>query len=481
MFGPFKPAPHIAELPKDKIDPVYRRLRWQVFAGIFFGYAAYYFVRANFDLAQKGLIEAGLYNKAELGIIGTGAGLAYGLSKFVMAWMSDRSNPKVFLPFGLLLSGLCMTMMGLMPWATSGILVMFIMIFLNGWFQGMGWPPCGRTMVHWWSKSERGSIVSIWNCAHNVGGMVPGLMVFLAGAIYFNTTGIEATAKDVWQQALYYPGIAAMIAAIPIYLMMKDTPQSCGLPPIEKWRNDYPDNYDEKKSEQELTTKEILVTYVLKNRLLWYIAIANVFVYLIRYGVLKWSPVYLGEVKHFNIKGTASAYIIYELAAIPGTLLCGWVSDKIFKGKRGLTGFIFMILTTAAVVALWLNPATPEAELAQYAGKAWYENPYQLMDFILMTTIGFLIYGPVMLIGLHALELAPKKAAGTSAGFTGLFGYLGGTVSASAVVGWAAEYYGWDGGFYVMIAGGVLAILLMFITMVEEGKHKAKLENHYGN
>ncbi|AHG76731.1 glycerol-3-phosphate transporter [Mannheimia bovis] len=480
MFGPFKPAPHIAELPADKVDARYKFLRWQVFAGIFFGYAAYYFVRANFDLAQKGLIEAGLYNKAELGIIGTGAGLAYGLSKFVMAWMSDRSNPKVFLPFGLLLSGLCMTMMGLMPWATSGIAVMFVMIFLNGWFQGMGWPPCGRTMVHWWSKSERGTIVSIWNCAHNVGGMVPGLMVILAGAIFYNTYGVEATAKDIWQQALYYPGIAAMIAAIPIYFMMKDTPQSCGLPPVEKWRNDYPDDYDEKKSETELTTKEILFTYVLKNKLLWYIAIANVFVYLIRYGVLKWSPVYLGEVKHFNIKGTASAYIIYELAAIPGTLLCGWVSDKIFKGKRGLTGFVFMILTTAAVVALWLNPATPEAELAQYAGKAWYENPYQLMDFILMTTIGFLIYGPVMLIGLHALELAPKKAAGTSAGFTGLFGYLGGTVSASAVVGWAAHEFGWDGGFYVMITGGVLAVLLMFIVMIEEGKHKAKLGDHYG-
>lgn len=352
MIGPFKPAPHIAELPADKIDARYRFLRWQVFAGIFFGYAAYYFVRANFDLAQKGLIEAGMYNKAELGIIGTGAGLAYGLSKFFMASISDRSNPKVFLPFGLLLSGLCMTMMGLMPWATSGIAVMFIMIFLNGWFQGMGWPPCGRTMVHWWSKSERGSIVSIWNTAHNLGGMVPGAMVLLASAVYFSTHGVEATAKDVWQQALYYPGIAAMIAAIPIYFMMKDTPQSCGLPPIEKWRNDYPDDYNEKTYEHDLSTKDIFVTYVLKNRLLWYIAIANVFVYLIRYGVLKWSPVYLGEVKHFNIKGTAWAYTIYELAAVPGTLLCGWVSDKVFKGKRGLTGFIFMILTTAAVVAL---------------------------------------------------------------------------------------------------------------------------------
>lgn len=136
MFGPFKPAPHIAELPAEKIDSTYKRLRWQVFAGIFFGYAAYYFVRANFDLAQPGLIQAGLYSKAELGVIGSAAGLAYGLSKFVMAGMSDRSNPRVFLPFGLLLSGLCMTLMGLFPWATSGIAIMWVMIFLNGWFQG---------------------------------------------------------------------------------------------------------------------------------------------------------------------------------------------------------------------------------------------------------------------------------------------------------------------------------------------------------
>lgn len=63
MIGIFKPSPDAPRLPADKIDPTYRRLRWQVFAGIFFGYAAYYFVRSNFDLAQKGLIEAGCTQK----------------------------------------------------------------------------------------------------------------------------------------------------------------------------------------------------------------------------------------------------------------------------------------------------------------------------------------------------------------------------------------------------------------------------------
>ena len=41
MIGILKPAPHKPRLPEAQIDPTYRRLRWQVFAGIFFGYAAY--------------------------------------------------------------------------------------------------------------------------------------------------------------------------------------------------------------------------------------------------------------------------------------------------------------------------------------------------------------------------------------------------------------------------------------------------------
>ena len=87
-----------------------------------------------------------------------------------------------------------------------------------------------------------------------------------------------------------------------------------------------------------------------------------------------------------------------------------------------------------------------------------------------MIIIGFLIYGPVMLIGLHALELAPKKAAGTAAGFTGLFGYLGGSVAASAIVGYTVDFFGWNGGFMVMIGGGILAVILLLVVMINEHK-----------
>ncbi|MDP1020248.1 glycerol-3-phosphate transporter, partial [Klebsiella pneumoniae] len=48
-----------ARLPAAEIDPLYRRLRWQIFLGIFFGYAAYYLGRKNFALAMPYLIEQG--------------------------------------------------------------------------------------------------------------------------------------------------------------------------------------------------------------------------------------------------------------------------------------------------------------------------------------------------------------------------------------------------------------------------------------
>ena len=82
--------------------------------------------------------------------------------------------------------------------------------------------------------------------------------------------------------------------------------------------------------------------------------------------------------------------------------------------------------------------------------------------------IGFFIYGPVMLIGVHALDLAPKKAAGTAAGFTGLFGYLGGAVAANVVIGMVVDTAGWDAGFELIVAACVLAIILIAFTWSAE-------------
>lgn len=427
----FKPAPHIPRLSDDEIAKQYPKTRLQVFIGIMIGYASYYLTRSNFPLAAPHLMKAFGWSTADVGNVRAALGVAYGVGKFLMGTWSDRSNPRYFMAAGLFLSGAINLVF---PYAAS-VSAMFILMFINGLFQGMGWPPAGRTMTHWFSISERGTKMAIWNVGHNLGGGLIAPICIWALSLYG------------WQGVFYVPGIIAIIMSIFIFSTVRDTPQSEGLPAIEEYKNDYPAAAKTTDIEKELTVKEILFKYVLNNKYVWLIACANAFVYCVRYGIVDWSPTYLMQVKQLSIKNSGWGYFIYEYAGIPGTLLAGWLSDKVFNGRRSPVSFIFMALTAIAVYVYWQNPAG---------------NP--MIDLIALGSIGFLIYGPVMLIGVSALDMVPKKAGGTAAGFTGLFGYLFGTVGASSGIGYLVKAFGWDAGFYLLLGSCFIAMLFLLFT-----------------
>ncbi|HEY6823983.1 MAG TPA: phosphoglycerate transporter protein PgtP, partial [Steroidobacteraceae bacterium] len=437
MIGLLRPAPFAPPLPAAQVDQVYRRLRRRVFAGIYIGYAGYYLVRNNLALAIPDILrEHPQYTKAALGSALTGLSIAYGLSKFLMGSVSDRSNPKYFLPLGLLLSSALMAAFGLVRAAGASLLLIALIQALNGWVQGMGWPPCGKSMVHWFSTRERGLLVSVWNTAHNIGGALVANLA-LAGMLLFHD----------WRAKFYFNALIAAALAIGVHFLLQDTPQSRGLPPVEQYRNDYPPGYSA-AHERTLGFREILFGSVLSNRYLWAIAIANAFCYFVRYGVVNWIPTYLETAKGFSFRQSSLGWSLYEYAAIPGTIACGWLSDRVFRGKRAPATMLFMALTLVAVVVYWLN----------MHGPLW-------LDYAALIAIGFLVYGPIMIIGLHSLDLVPKKAAGTAAGFTGFFGYVFGSATAGTGVGWIADRFGWGGVFTAMVACCLLTIFFSALTL----------------
>ena len=112
----------------------------------------------------------------------------------------------------------------------------------------------------------------------------------------------------------------------------------------------------------------------MNNKILWYIAIPNAFIYLVRYGVLDWAPTYLKDVKGYDSGAVGWIYSAYEIAAIPGTIICGIVSDYVFKGRRAITTMIYMVLVALFVFIYWQT----EHNL--------------VMDSICLIAIGFLIY-----------------------------------------------------------------------------------------
>src|SRR6478609_5379867 len=137
-----------------------------------------------------------------------------------MGSVSDKSNPKYFLPLGLLLSSLIIIVCGTVKAVYASLFVLVMIQTLNGWVQGMGWPPAGKTMVHWFSTKERGLTVSVWNVSHNVGG-----------ALVANFALLGVTLFNDWGAKFYFNALIAAALAVVAYFLLHDTPQSEGLPP----------------------------------------------------------------------------------------------------------------------------------------------------------------------------------------------------------------------------------------------------------
>ena len=398
---------------------------------IFWGYAGFYLVRSNFSLAKPYLIKELGFSTGDLGLIATGLSVAYGISKFVMGSVSDRSNPRYFMATGLILSGL----VNLFFTKLHSVPLMAAAWFFNGWFQGMGWAPCARVLTHWFSDRERGTKFALWNVAHNVGGGLVGPIGSWALMLYAS-----------WTSLFYVPAIISMVMGVLILIFLRDTPQSVGLPSIEEYKNDYPDTGVADR-EKEMSTREILMEHVFNNNALWILAFANLFVYVVRYGVVNWAPTYLMQVKGCTGNGARLLFSVYEYAGIPGMLVAGWMTDRFFSGRRGSVGVFYMLVVTAAVTVYWLNPPG-----------------HYYVDMTALAMAGFFIYGPVMLVGVAAVDLVPKKAAGTAAGLTGLFGYVGGATIAELGIGKVVEHYGWNYGFMIVIASSMMAIALLAFT-----------------
>ncbi|MBM4222623.1 MAG: MFS transporter [Gammaproteobacteria bacterium] len=423
---------------QEQQDRAYSFYRARVFLGIFLGYAGYYLVRKNISLIIPELERTYGYSKYEQGLILGAISLCYGVSKFVMGWVSDRSNAKIFLTIGLVGSALISCFYGLYPAALGSLYPVLFFMGLNGWLQGMGWPPCGRVMVHWFTPKERGSKMALWNIAHNLGQAVPAILISLGLCQVWG-----------WSGVLLWPGVLALIIAYLSFKLVEDTPASVGLPSIEAYEshNSGAVPVVGKETKRIKANKKDFKEHILYNKQLWFLALANLFVYLTRYAIIDWLPSYLTQVRNFSLSSASVSYSLYELAGVAGTLLCGWMSDHLFQGRRAPAAIVFMLAVAMVLHVYW-----------------WLPSDYILSINLCLILLGFLIYGPVMLIGLHALDLVPKSVAGTAAGFTGLFGYVGGATCANTLFGWIVDLYGWNGGFYLLIFSCFCSICCLLLV-----------------
>lgn len=387
--------PSKGKVSKQQVQPVYRRLRNRTFWGVTVAYSLFYVCRLAFNVMKQPLVDEGIFTAGQLGIIGSVMLFAYAFGKFSNGFIADYCNIKRFMATGLFVSALINFLMGalglLHGWLGVGSLVLMILFCilwgLNGWFQSMGSPPGIISLSRWFPLAKRGTYYSIFSATPYIGKSI----LYSVLSLVVGWLG--------WQHGFVFASVGGLVGAMVIVLFVSDTPESKGLPSIQKISGEAVRQTD------KMPTRE-LQKMVVRHPGIWIIAVSSIFVYIAQYGISNWGTLFLQKAKGFSIESAGSIIGLSEAAGVAGTVLAGWLSDTVFRGNRIrpvlISGFVCL-----GALAVFL-----------FGEGGYLANLAYLAVFSLSIAVLYCIVA-----GLMALDIVPRKATGAALGIVGLSSY----------------------------------------------------------
>jgi OPA family sugar phosphate sensor protein UhpC-like MFS transporter len=384
----------------------YERMRWSVFVSVTLGYGMFYVSRINFGAAKKPMLDEGVLDASQMGVIGSCLLIAYAAGKLVNGFLSDRANIRRFMATALLLSALTNLAIWAMSEETGAAgstlsATSFFLLFagawaLNGWFQSVGSAPSIVSLSHWFSQRERGSRYGIWCISHNIG----------EGITFLGTALLVAAAG--WRWGFLGPALLCGGTAFLLYRTLADRPETYGLPPIA----DYKD--DPVPQGTRLASTGRLQIEVLRNPAVWILGLSSALMYMARYAMNNWGQLFLEAGKGYAAEDAGIVLAVYAITGAIGSFTSGLISDAFFGARRNLLALLAGIAEIGALVALHLIP--PSA-------------PTILPDALAMAVFGYSMGILVAFLGgLMAIDIVPHRVAGAAAGVVGMFSYVGAAV-----------------------------------------------------
>ncbi|MDE5882241.1 MAG: MFS transporter [Muribaculaceae bacterium] len=377
------PNPNLAGQSEKK----FKNVRMATFISATCGYALYYVCRLSMNIVRKPIVDEGVFNETQLGIIGSCLFFVYAVGKLANGFLADRCNVRRFMAAGLLLTAIINLILGF-----TGMFIVFAVLWgLNGWFQSMGAPAGVVSLNRWFGPKDRGTFYGFWSASHNLGEAI----TFITIALLVNWAG--------WRYGMIGAGVIGLLGFGMLLTFMRDTPQSQGF--LLNQKEAYTDSNQKEQSEDFDKAQKA----VLKNPAIWILALASAFMYISRYAVNSWGVFYLEAQKGYSTLDASFIISISSVCGIVGTVFSGWISDKFFNGSRNIPALIFGLMNVAALCLFLLSPGNNFA-----------------VDVVAMVLFGLGIGVLICFLGgLMAVDIAPRSAAGAALGVVGIASYLG--------------------------------------------------------
>ena len=452
MFGFLKPAPDAEQkISEEKVPRLYKMWQTRVLISMAIVYIGYYIIRLIFTVQQNDISKAYGFSMGQIGTILSMFGIGYGISKLIMGTLADRANPNRYVATGLIVSSIINALYG----TTQSFGMIVFLMLLNSVMQGMGAAACQRLVGLWFGRKGKGSIMargtafSIWSSAHNAGAFMCVAVINLS-ALFFG-------ASLRW--SFWTASIVSIVIAIIVLFLGSDRPTTKGLPTIEEYSGDKVVIKDGEVVEGDVSDDnvfKIFFEYIVKNKLVWAVILTSLSIYVVRYGIMSWIPNYLVNVKGFDNSTAKWLTGIFELAAVPGVIIIGFITD-LLKGRRAIMVLVSLITMLACLIT-------------------YFAATNHRLIIIVLLIMGTFIYAPATIVGLMVNEAVPKFANGMSTGTMGFCQYIIGEVTATLVIGWVVQAYGWSAGNIIVYAFAGIAILASIYILVHQNRLYKKID-----
>ena len=393
MFYSKSPAAAPYQGTEEQKRKRFKRMQWSSFIAITIGYSMYYVCRTSLNVVKKPIMDAGVLDASQLGLISSALLFTYAIGKFINGFLADHSNIRRFMATGILVSTVANIIVGVLGLLTlrqtmisiSAFYVIFAILWgINGWAQSMGAPPSIVALSRWYDDAHRGTFYGFFSASHNLGEFFSFL--FVGGLV----------SLFGWQYGFIGAAVAGAIGVILIVCFLYDSPESQGLPSPSMPKD---------KPAGDASVGKVQLS-VLRNPYVWVLAFASAFMYISRYAVNGWGVLYLQEAKGYELASATQIISINALLGIIGTVFSGWLSDVAFRGNRYIPAVTAGVLEVIALV------------LFAFGGNALWVNILAMVLFGI--AIGVLI---CFLGGLMAVDIVPREASGAALGVVGIASY----------------------------------------------------------
>ena len=386
--------PSAGKVPEGDVDGIYKSFRNKTFWGVTIAYSLYYVCRMSINVVKQPLIDDGILSAGELGLVGSALLFVYAVGKFMNGFIADYCNIRRFMATGLFISAVINLLMGALGFVkgmlpAAVIFVCFAVLWgINGWMQSMGSAPGVISLSRWFPQTKRGSYYSLFSSSPYIGEFISYNIL----AVVVGWLG--------WQSGFIMAALAGLIGASIILLFVSDTPESKGLPSIQQISG------EALTKEDKMPTRE-LQKMVLKHPGIWVIALSSAFIYITKYAIAGWGVLFLQKARGFELAQASQVIAFSAVFGILGTVLAGWLSDRVFKGDRIKPAVLSGIISTSSLI------------LFLFVGGGFVLNIFYVSLFSLAVGVLYCIVA-----GLMAVDIVPRKATGAALGVVGISSYV---------------------------------------------------------